>query len=89
MKIHLVNDWRRAWRWASVRLAAVASIVLAYLWAAPDQALLVLNAMPAETRAYLSPVVGIIIFIGVTATRVIHKKKDDLPAAKAGCCDGD
>jgi hypothetical protein len=76
MKLGLVEGWRGAWRWASIRLGAIASIVLAYLWAAPDMALTVLNSMPPEVRAYLSPVVGIALFALVTATRIVHKPRD-------------
>lgn len=76
MKLGLVDGWRGAWRWASIRLGAVASLVGAYIWTAPDTALNVLNALPPETRAYLSPVVGIALFALITAARVVHKPRD-------------
>lgn len=79
MKLGLVEGWRNAWKWASIRLAAVASAILAYLWAAPDVALSVLNSMPPEVRAYLSPIVGIAIFALVTSTRLFHKKPPETP----------
>ncbi len=47
----LVDDWRDAWKWASVRLAALGGILTAILVASPDFAKELWDQLPAEIRA--------------------------------------
>lgn len=49
----LVDDWRDAWKWASVRLAALGGILTAILAAAPGFARELWDQLPAEVRATL------------------------------------
>ncbi len=47
----LVADWRDAWKWASVRLAALGGILTAILTAAPSFARELWDQLPPEVRA--------------------------------------
>lgn len=49
----LVDDWRNAWRWASVRLALAGGACTALLANAPGLAREIFDQLPAEVRATL------------------------------------
>ena len=49
----LVDNWRDAWRWASVRLAVLIGAATAVLANAPGLAREILDQLPAEARATL------------------------------------
>jgi hypothetical protein len=51
LSARLVDDWRNAWKWASVRLAALSGILTAILTAAPGFARELWDQLPAELRA--------------------------------------
>lgn len=70
----LVADWRSAWRWWSVRMAAVAGLAVTFIVAAPETFLGVLNSLPADMREKLSPVIGIAVAVLVTLTRLWKQK---------------
>lgn len=82
LKDRLVDDWCHAWSWWSSRLAVVAGVVATFIVAAPETALGVLNALPPETRAAISPAVGMIVFGAAMFTRLWKQRlKGEAPPA--------
>ena len=77
MKINLIADWRKAYKFWSIRLAAAASAFIATVLANPDMITNTLNSLPPEARAFISPVVGVVIFGVVYLSRIIDQKKKD------------
>lgn len=77
MKIKLIEEWRSAWRWWSMRLAAVGSIAVAYVLAYPDILLSTLNALPPEMRAVFPPAIGFVLFALVSIARLVKQGKHD------------
>jgi hypothetical protein len=75
MKLELVEGWREWWKWASVKLAALASAIVAFLVAMPEAMTYALNVLPPEVRAWLAPVVGMATFALIVATRIFCKPK--------------
>lgn len=49
----LVDDWRDAWKWASVRLAALGGMIAAVAAAAPGFARELWDQLPGEVRSTL------------------------------------
>jgi hypothetical protein len=74
-------DWRHAWRWWSVRVSALGSILMAAAIAAPDQLLLLWNMLPLELRARMPEHVGLLISLGlfllVIVVRMVPQKAPD------------
>lgn len=72
----LIDDWRRAWTFWSVRLQTLALALAAWMIAAPDAALDIWLALPGEAKALLprhfaqwAPVVIGIAAIGARIAR--------------------
>ena len=76
---HLVPEWRKAWKWSSVQLAAVASAAVGALAAQPQLMLSIVNYMPADPtqRAMAAIGVGAIAFFGPTILRLWKQGKAD------------
>ncbi|MGH6659728.1 MAG: hypothetical protein ACREBP_01015 [Sphingomicrobium sp.] len=79
IKRHLVDNWRHAWRWWSLRFNALGLLILSFVSFDPVGALGVWNMMPPEVRAYLPHnfvlwVGGIFMFLSMLA-RVTKQKK--------------
>lgn len=71
----LINDWRKAHKFASVRLAALAGVVVAYFAAYPDQWQAVLNSVPEAYR----PLVGLLVFAMAGGSRVVQLGQPKAP----------
>lgn len=71
----LINDWRKAHKFASVRLAALAGVVVAYFAAYPDQWQAVLNSVPEAYR----PLVGLLVFAMAGGSRVVQLGQREAP----------
>lgn len=65
----LIADWRRSWRWASVRLAVVAGALSG--WAASDPAsfMRIVDLLPPWAR----PLVGIAVTLAALSARLTTK----------------
>lgn len=77
IRARLVDDWRNAWRWWSVRIAALFGVVATYLLAAPETLVQVINSLPAELRGWVPPVLGPLItalIVGIRLYRQGDKK---------------
>ena len=78
LKLRLIDDWRRFWRWGSVQMAAVAATGAAVLLNVSGAAQAALAAMPAELRSSLPAWLPIAMFVVPTLARVLtFRKKDD------------
>jgi len=75
---HLVPEWRRAWKWSSVQLAAVVSVAVTAFAANPGLMFQVLNYMPADPtqRAIAAAAIGLLAFFGPTVLRLWNQQKE-------------
>lgn len=75
---HLVPEWRRAWKWSSVQLAAVVSAAVTAFAANPGLMFQVLNYMPADPtqRAAAAAAIGLLAFFGPTVLRLWNQQKE-------------
>jgi len=71
----LVPGWQKCWKWFEVHLALVASLVVGWVFSSPLELLALLNGIPPEYRARLSPIVVIVVFLIVVAARLIKQKR--------------
>lgn len=69
----LVPNWRSAWKWASVQLAAIASLAIGWIVANPFDLLTLLNGIPYELRVKLSPFVSVAVFVVVVGLRLLKQ----------------
>lgn len=73
----LVEDWRDSWRFWSVRLGVVGSVVTSVLIAFPDVALSVWSVMPDDIKAMIperyTPIIGVVIFVTALIARVLKQ----------------
>lgn len=85
-------DWRQAWRWWSVRVSALGSILMAAALAAPDQLLLLWNMLPLELRArmpeHVGTLISLVLFILVIVVRLVPQKTPDEPRSVLGSRSG-
>lgn len=65
-KIQLVDNWRSAWRWYSVRTAGVITSAAAVWMALPDE---VKAAIPEKYK----PLAVLVGGVAVALTRIIHQ----------------
>jgi len=71
-----VENWRAAWRFYSVRLAALAGVVAGYLAANPDQTQALLDVLPdGPLRVLASIGIGVFVFGLATGTRLARQGK--------------
>lgn len=71
-KPELIEDWRKCWRFWSVRLSLLGSAILAAFFAYPDAMLHVWSLIPDDLKAHIpakyAPFIPLsIIFAGVAA----------------------
>lgn len=70
LRARLVDDWRLAWRWWSVRLAALAGVGVSYLLAAPETLVQVIDALPPELRGWVPPLLGPVLTGAIVLVRL-------------------
>ena len=78
MKLHLIEDWRRAWRWSSVRLAVIAGAATGWVATDPAGFQRAVDLLPEWVR----PVLGVIVAVSAISARVTTKhggRNDDRP----------
>lgn len=59
----LVENWRSAWRWWSLRLNALGLLILGFVQFDPVGALFVWNMMPSHVRAFLPS--NFLLYVGL------------------------
>lgn len=74
----LIDDWRRAWTFWSIRLQALALALAAWMIAMPDAALDLWLALPGEAKALLprhaAQWMPVIIGIAAIGARIARQK---------------
>lgn len=79
LEAKLVNNWRNAWKWWSMRLNLIASVAVAYLLSSPELILTTLNQLPPEMRAFFPPAIGFVLFAVVAGVRIWKQKNPKNP----------
>ncbi len=74
LRARLVDDWHTAWRWWSVRLAALFGVLATYLLAAPETLVAVIHSLPAELRGWLPPLAGPVLTALIVLVRLYKQK---------------
>ena len=82
---HLVPEWRKAWKWSSVQLAALISAAVTMFTSQPQLLLSIIDYMPADPvqRALSALAIGGIAFFGPTVLRLWNQEKTIEPSAPA------
>lgn len=82
-KPELIPDWKKAWRFWSMRLAALGTAITSLLILWPDAALQAWNLLPQDLKSVLPermvPIIGVGIFILSMVARVINQPKLNTP----------
>lgn len=73
----LITNWRQSWRWWSVRVSAIGAAIYAFLLVAPDQALAIWQALPADVQALIpnAKEIGLVLTIAVLVARNVRQKE--------------
>ena len=78
-KLELIEDWRKFWRFWSVRLGIIGSAITGVLIAFPDVALSAWAMMPADLKSAIPerymPLIGVGIFVASLIARAIKQTK--------------
>lgn len=78
-KLELIEDWRKCWRFWSIRLGIVGSAITGVLIAFPDVALSAWAMMPGDLKAAIPerymPLIGVVIFVASLIARAIKQTK--------------
>lgn len=69
----LIDDWKKAWRFWSVRLSAAGVALLSF----PDMFTLVWNQVPADLRAALpySKEIALALIVASLVARIVKQEK--------------
>lgn len=67
----LIQNWKAAHRWASVRLAAIAAFVAAYFTLNPDHLALISALVPEQYRPLVAVAIGMLTFGTAAGSRVV------------------
>lgn len=79
---YLIDNAGEWWRMWSVRLAALAGVVAAYLAANPDQTQSLLDVLPdGPLRVLASIGIGVFVFGLATGTRLVKQPEKDSGSA--------
>ena len=77
--IKLIPDWREAWRWSSVRLAALGALASSLFAAFPDAMIHAWALMPTEWREAMQVHAPAIAGVFFCLAILLRLKKDGKP----------
>lgn len=71
----LVNNWRRAWRWSSVRLSALGAVLMGAAEVAGSS----WAALPPDVRDVIphAPTIALVLFVLMPVARIFRQGTDD------------
>ncbi|MBT0667035.1 hypothetical protein HT136_01465 [Novosphingobium profundi] len=73
-RIHLVEDWRNSWRWASVRLSWLAGVLAFALMNMPARDIMAIADMiPPQWRPFARLVLSLLIAGAPHLARIVKK----------------
>jgi hypothetical protein len=79
MTLKLIEGWKHAWRFWSVKLNALGLAVMGYLWFDPTAVLGIVNMMPASVKAalpsHLTTIIGGLFFGLALLSRLVSQPK--------------
>ena len=75
----LIDNWKEAWKFWSVQLGVLGTVVTSVLLASPDAAMVAWNTFPEEFKQFIPPhwmpFIGVGIFACSMIARVIAQQK--------------
>jgi len=75
----LIDNWKESWKFWSMRLAALGTVIASVLVASPEAAMVAWNTFPEEFKQFIPPhwmpFIGIGIFACSMVARVIKQEK--------------
>lgn len=75
----LIDNWKEAWKFWSVQLGVLGTVVTSVLLASPDAAMVAWNTFPEEFKQFIPPhwmpFIGVGIFACSMVARVIAQQK--------------
>lgn len=75
----LIDNWKEAWKFWSVQLGVLGTVVTSVLLASPDAAMVAWNTFPEEFKQFIPPhwmpFIGVGIFACSMGARVIAQQK--------------
>lgn len=79
----LIPDWRKSWKFWSIRLGVIGTVLTSIFLAAPDAALYAWALLPEDIKAHMPPAVIKFMGIGIMAAsfiaRVVQQPKLQVP----------
>lgn len=74
MKLELVDNWKHAYKLASMQVLAVASALVGFIIANPTFLFSAIAFVPDEFRVPAAIAAALLVFVLVAATRLVKKK---------------
>lgn len=78
-KLRLIPGWRHSWRYVSVQLSLLGTLLCTFFAAFPDAILYAWNLIPPDLKAALPqhwvPIIGVALFVLATLARIVHQPK--------------
>lgn len=79
MKIELIDDWKKAYKFWSVIFSALGTAVMGFFTIWPDSALYLWQMMPSEIKqilpSNLATLIAMFIFLMSMASRLVKQKR--------------
>lgn len=75
MKLRLVDNWRHAYKWASMQLAAIVAVLVGFIITNPTFLFSPIMFFPDELKLVAALLTAIFVFALVAATRLFKKVK--------------
>jgi len=77
--MRLIDDWRDAYKFWSVRVGAIGAVLMGTVAAWPDGAIILWNYMPIQVQTLLPerllPIAGVALYVLVILSRVVKQAK--------------
>ena len=55
---HLVDNWKDAWKWTSVQVSGLSTLVVTYFMTYPDEYSKIVDSLPERYRIFVGPLAG-------------------------------
>lgn len=79
LRARLIDDWRRSWRFWSIRLSLLGALLSAIGAAFPSAMLEAWNALPPDLRALIparaAQIIAATLFVGTMAARLYKQRE--------------
>lgn len=79
VNLNLIPNWKHFWRFWSLRLGALGTVLTSLLIAFPDVALQAWNILPDDLKGFIperfAPMLGVVIFVLSMFARVVKQNK--------------